>query len=440
MRVLLISHPFPWITGGFKRSYEVLRRSREPGCEITLVLSPAMALDLVHDVLKEQKDPDVVYAVFRELQEEGIRIHPGSLRFIDDLFSHGSKETASARRTFISLIAPVIPAHIGMNRLLLRYLRNYLTDPGSYDLIYSHHECLDTVMLAERLSDQLRIPFIILLHNEPFPPLRRIPKLRPLSSLRDIGALVPALNVNLSVRYIYHRIITSPRFRKFLAISPAPLVIAGLTSAPHTILNPANALNDGLLPESGRTRQEKGNYALCASRFADEKGIFELPHIWKTIHEEMPDMKLIVYGNAPEEAVKKFRDLVHHFSLEDSISVQGYLPDDREFYAMVSRARVLIHPSHSDGFSMIILESLALGTPVVAYNLPAFTHLYKDFPAVELVQEWDRPALSQAALRILKNKDRYAGHLETLPLQEFIHHHSSWERVARHELDVLMSK
>jgi glycosyltransferase involved in cell wall biosynthesis len=438
VRLLLISHPFPWITGGFKRSYEVLRRFRQPGCDITLVLSPLMARNLVQDVLREQKDPEVVYSVFRELQELGITVHPGSLRLIDDLFLQHT-ETLRTRRTLISLVAPVIPAHIGMSRMLSRYLQNYLQDLGTYDLIYSHHECLDTAMLAQRLSDQLRIPVVILLHNEPFQPVQRILKIWPISSVKDIAALVPALNMYLSTRYIYHRIITSIRFRRFLAISPAPLVVSGLSSVPHTILNPANALNDGLFLQTGKKWPKKGNYALFASRFADEKGIFELPYIWKKIHEEMPDMKLIVYGNSSEEALRKFQDIVHHLLLEDTISVQGYLPDEREFYHVVSQARVLIHPSHSDGFAMIILESLAQKTPVVAYDLPAFTYYYQNFRAVELVREWDQTALSRAAVRAMKNEEEYAGYLENPPLLEFIRHHSSWEDVAHNELEVLIS-
>lgn len=416
----------------------MLRRLGGPDCDVTLVLSPFMTRDLVKEVLREHKDPGVVYSCLREIQEAGIRVHPGSLRLVDDLFIE-LKEPAKAHRALISLFGPVIPAYLGMSRSISRYLHNYLKDLGTYDLVYSHHECLDTAMLVQRISAEYRLPFIILLHNEPYFPVRRMLKIRHFSSLDDVAALIPALNLYFSSWFMYRKIITSPRFRRFLVISPAPLEVSGLSFTPHTVLNPANAISVSLHPAPEIKRPEKGNYALFASRFSEDKGIFELPYIWMAIHKQLPDMKLFVYGNSSEETFNKFQDLIHGLSLDDSVSVRGYLPDETEFYNAVSRARVLIHPSHSDGFSMIILESLALGTPVAAYDLPAFTYYYKNFHAVEMVREWDRAALSHIAVRIMNNEEVYAGYLNAPALLEFIRHHSSWKTVARNEREVLMS-
>jgi glycosyltransferase involved in cell wall biosynthesis len=252
-----------------------------------------------------------------------------------------------------------------MSRLLRRFLRQYEGDFGTYDLVYAHHECLDTSMLARYLAEKYNIPFVILLHNEPFRPIDRIFRIRPVRSLTNLAELVPVLNLNLFTRFEYLRILASPHFREFFVISPAPLQVSGLSGVRHTILSPANALSNNLLPAPA-TGPEKGDYALYASRFGEEKGIFELPGIWKQIHEQQPAMKLLVYGNSSDEALEKFRDRVHTLSLDDSIIVQGYVPSATDFLRVVSRARVLLHPSHSDGFSMIILESLAHGTPVVA--------------------------------------------------------------------------
>jgi glycosyltransferase involved in cell wall biosynthesis len=439
VRILIISHPFPWVTGGFKRSYEVLRRLSGPGLDITLLLSPAMAYDLVETVTREQQDPERVFASLREVQAAGIALHPASLRLIDDLFTQFRNPSRHHGLSWRSVIGPLIPANIGMARLLARFENQYLQDPGKYDIVYSHHECLDTVMLAQRLAKRLGIPFVILLHNQPFHPVRRILQIHPVASLADIPVLVPELNLNLSRQFVYQRILKSPQFTKFLAISPAPLEISGLSGAPHMILSPANALDDTLIPVPSGLVTKKGDYVIFASRFSEEKGILELPKIWKEIHERYPELRLLVYGNHSPGILKKFLDQVDNLSLGGTVAIRGYEHDQTLFYTMVRGARMLLHPSHSDGFSMIILECLALGTLVVAYDLPAFTYYYRDFAAVSLVPEWDRGAFCRSAVRILDRPDEYAASLIAEDLRAFIHRHCSWDNVAAHERQALLS-
>ena len=54
----------------------------------------------------------------------------------------------------------------------------------------------------------------------------------------------------------------------------------------------------------------------------------------------------------------------------DGVRLTGWLSKE-ELYGLLSRAKVLLYPSHSDSFSIVVLESLACGTPVVAYASPA---------------------------------------------------------------------
>ncbi|WP_338598643.1 glycosyltransferase [Sulfolobus tengchongensis] len=53
-----------------------------------------------------------------------------------------------------------------------------------------------------------------------------------------------------------------------------------------------------------------------------------------------------------------------------------------ELYKNVSKAKLLIYPSLADGFSLVILESLAVGTPVISYNFFPIYSAYKNVPAV----------------------------------------------------------
>ncbi|WP_236749113.1 glycosyltransferase [Acidianus manzaensis] len=98
---------------------------------------------------------------------------------------------------------------------------------------------------------------------------------------------------------------------------------------------------------------------------------------------------------------------------------------------MVSKARALIYSSHTDSFSLVILESLALGTPVVAYDLPGPKSAYKGLDAVKFVKEFDVKTMAQYTLNILKMKDEeYFNLIYNEKLNNFLDRYKSWDKVA----------
>ena len=38
---------------------------------------------------------------------------------------------------------------------------------------------------------------------------------------------------------------------------------------------------------------------------------------------------------------------------------------------LLSRSKVMVHPSYMDTFAIVVLEALSVDTPVVAYGIPA---------------------------------------------------------------------
>ena len=98
---------------------------------------------------------------------------------------------------------------------------------------------------------------------------------------------------------------------------------------------------------------------LFVGRISDEKGVNELPFIYKRAKEEFGDMQLVIAGKGPEEEKlksqmpdAKFLGWVEHDSLPD----------------IYSAADLLILPSRFDTFGNVIVEAFACGCPVVSYN------------------------------------------------------------------------
>lgn len=105
--------------------------------------------------------------------------------------------------------------------------------------------------------------------------------------------------------------------------------------------------------------EEKSPVVLFAGRLSHEKGIMELPKMYKNLVNEIPDIQFVIAGSGPaEEALKaEFPEAVY----------MGWVNHD-ELPNLYSAADILVLPSKFDTFSCVVLESLSCGLPVIAYK------------------------------------------------------------------------
>lgn len=98
---------------------------------------------------------------------------------------------------------------------------------------------------------------------------------------------------------------------------------------------------------------------LFAGRVSDEKGVMELPAIFRSVRESFPDVKLVIAGKGPKENELQT-------ALPEAIFLgwvdHGKLPE------VYSAADMLLLPSRFDTFGCVVLEALSCGLPVTAYN------------------------------------------------------------------------
>ncbi len=200
---------------------------------------------------------------------------------------------------------------------------------------------------------------------------------------------------------------------------------------------PANAFDHKLFKL--RKIEGKEPLAVFYARLIPSKGIFELLRAWKIVESEIPNARLRVMGHFDwDEHRREFFKLIRELNLRN-IEFLGFVKDRDELYRLVSEAKVLIYPSHEDAFSLVVLESLALGIAVVAYNIPAIKWVYKGLSNVLAVPEYDYVALARETIRVLKMSDHeYIKLHENNAVKKFLELHSSWENVAKAEFNLLM--
>ena len=110
-----------------------------------------------------------------------------------------------------------------------------------------------------------------------------------------------------------------------------------------------------------------GGYALFVGRLSVEKGLDVLLDAWRRAPGRMP-LRIIGDGPLATEVTRRSADI-------ESVKLLGRLPAAAVRQQMKSAAAVVVPSVWYEGFPMTIVESFAVGTPVLASELGALTEI-----------------------------------------------------------------
>lgn len=116
-------------------------------------------------------------------------------------------------------------------------------------------------------------------------------------------------------------------------------------------------------PEKGAALVNK--QVIMVGRYNDAKGYDFLIPAWEIVHQRHPDWILQVYGSG--ELHDDVVNWVKERHLEDSIVLNEPTDDIMTKYLESS---ICVLSSRYEGFSLVILESMACGVPVVSFDCP----------------------------------------------------------------------
>ena len=135
------------------------------------------------------------------------------------------------------------------------------------------------------------------------------------------------------------------------------------------------------------------------------KGLHDIIPIWERVLKLRPGTTLMLMGgmSGETEVVKKIaaRKLpIAVFKPEN-----GLLPA-ADYYAKIREAKILFAPSHEEGWGIAVCEAMALGLPVVAYDLPAYQKIYRG--AYKAIPCFDFDAFAKAIVQTLDDASESA--------------------------------
>lgn len=117
------------------------------------------------------------------------------------------------------------------------------------------------------------------------------------------------------------------------------------------------------------------NFDVCfAGGLRVTKGINDLVPIWSKVVSSKPSATIAIAGEGTKVVTSALKASIKEAGLENHIILLGALPS-KELYSLLNSSDVFISASHEEGWGIAVCEALACGTPVIAYDLPAFKFL-----------------------------------------------------------------
>ncbi len=170
--------------------------------------------------------------------------------------------------------------------------------------------------------------------------------------------------------------------------------------------------------------------ALFFGRLVPIKGLYALPHIWKQVVNKVPNAKLAVAGIIEnQDYLDQFFRLIDELSLRSNIVFLGP-QNEKVLVETMKQSKLTLNPTTLDSFSLVTLESLASGTPVVTHDIAAIRYNFGACEAVLRCPLNDYAALAEKTISVITNEN-FRKRLSTLAMQYVSNY--TWANVVQAE-------
>jgi len=109
----------------------------------------------------------------------------------------------------------------------------------------------------------------------------------------------------------------------------------------------------------------EGKKVLFVGRLHERKGLDRLLKAFRRVHKEDPMARLLIAGKG--EGEKEYKALAKKLGLGPSVEFLGHVPD-ADLPGLYSSASLFVMPSYYEGFGLVLLEAMASGLPVLAFD------------------------------------------------------------------------
>jgi glycosyltransferase involved in cell wall biosynthesis len=162
------------------------------------------------------------------------------------------------------------------------------------------------------------------------------------------------------------------------------------------------------------TKVARETFILAVGRLHPTKGFDLLIKAYARLAADFPTWRLTLIGSGPDKSI--LMGLCEELSVRDWVD---FMEPVRDVDAWTARAGLVVLPSRSEAFGNALLESMAMGAPVISTNRPGPASLIEDGVNGRLVPAEDIDSLARVMAELMSQPDVRAGlGLEAIKVRE----------------------
>lgn len=143
-------------------------------------------------------------------------------------------------------------------------------------------------------------------------------------------------------------------------------VFPHLADKTSVIYNPVAKYVEDYAKAHDLTQVVKQDYLLCVSRLEKQKAFHYAIEGFAGIANDFPNLRLKIVGQGSLE--QSLKQCAQDFGVADRVDFEGFQADMIPYYL---HAKATLLTSLYEGFPNVLIESITLGTPVVAFDCPS---------------------------------------------------------------------
>jgi glycosyltransferase involved in cell wall biosynthesis len=192
-----------------------------------------------------------------------------------------------------------------------------------------------------------------------------------------------------------------------------------------------------LLPEAARSQLNWPQHRpilFTPRRLVHRMGLDKLIQALVTVKQQIPEVWLAIAGKGPlrDALEQQVKDL----GLEDNVQFLGFLPD-AELPVAYQAANLTVMPSQSlEGFGLVLLESLASGTPALCTPVGGMPEVVEPFAPALVTRSIDAAAMAERLIDLLMGRVELPSRAAC---REYAVQTFDWNRIAPKVRDVLLT-
>jgi glycosyltransferase involved in cell wall biosynthesis len=238
-----------------------------------------------------------------------------------------------------------------------------------------------------------------------------------------ITALLGLISEWFLRKFPYENIITISNFTK------QELERAGFASG-NIVVVPCGVDTEKFRNKTSVAR--RSNSLIFVGRLVPLKGHRYLLDALTHVREQVANVKLFIVGDGPIRPELELH--VRDKGLEDNVVFTGRVTEE-EKASLLWASSVFVTPSLQEGFGIVLLEAMACGLPIIAFDLPVYRELM-DSHCGFLIRLKDSHAMAMQIARLLQDHETR----EKISLHNLKHAQQfRWDTMAELEEQVLRS-